>query len=186
MNFKNINKISLIGGPSTGKSTLAENMGRKLNLPIIHMDGINYDPGWVQVDKEKRDNIIRKHISEPKWLMEGTYTSTLKERLEKSDLVIFLDYSTATKLKGIFQRTIEYRGKERKDIPGCKEKMEWDFVKFTLQWNKKKRGKIVQTLNELEKEKVIIFKNRRQLNKWYKEEFGESVRTDYLKNNIKM
>lgn len=44
MNFENINKISLIGGPSTGKSTLAENMGRKLNLPIIHMDGLNYEP----------------------------------------------------------------------------------------------------------------------------------------------
>lgn len=181
MNFENIKKISLIGGPSTGKSTLAENMGRKLHLPIIHMDGINYEPGWIQVDKEKRDTIIRNYIENPEWIMEGTYTSTLKERLEKSDLVIFLDYSTFIKMKGIFQRTIEYRGKERKDIPGCKEKMEWNFIKFTLQWNKKKRGKIINILNGLEENKVIIFKTRKELNNWYEKNFNDKVKTNYLK-----
>ena len=40
--FVNVNKISIIGGPGTVKSTLANNLGKELNLPVYHLDGIHY------------------------------------------------------------------------------------------------------------------------------------------------
>ena len=32
----NVKRISIIGGPGTGKSTLANNLGRELELAIYH------------------------------------------------------------------------------------------------------------------------------------------------------
>ena len=35
-----LKKVSIIGGPGTGKSTLANNIGKVLDVPIYHLDGI--------------------------------------------------------------------------------------------------------------------------------------------------
>ena len=44
----------------------------------------------------------------------GQYVSQeLKQRLEKSDLIIWLDYSTCTQLKGVVKRFLKNPGKEK-------------------------------------------------------------------------
>ena len=58
ISVKNISKIAIIGGPGTGKSTLANNLGKELNLPICHLDGIHHLANWVPRHKEERDKII--------------------------------------------------------------------------------------------------------------------------------
>ena len=172
----NVNKISIIGGPGTGKSTLANNIGKELNLPIHHLDGANYKPNWVQVDKKERDENILKIADGESWVIDGTYKATLEERIGKSDLVIFLDYSTPAKVKGVFSRYIKGRGKEKKEIPGCNEKMDWEFFNHTIHWNKKQRKLINDTLEKNKDKEIMIFKNRTNLNRWYKSEFNKKIK----------
>lgn len=172
---KNTSKISIIGGPGTGKSTLANNLGKELNLPIYHLDGINYLEKWEIRDKKERDKIILEKINGDKWVMDGTYRSTLESRIKKSDMIIFLNYSTLAKLKGIFSRYLKNKGKEREDISGCKEKMTLDYIKMTIIWNKTKRNMINQVLEKHEDKQIRIFKNRRELNKWYEMNFNKKI-----------
>lgn len=173
--IKNVNKISIIGGPGTGKSTLANNLGKELKLPVYHLDGIHHLEDWKIRDKEERDKIILDIVNQSKWVIDGTYKTTLEERLQKSDMIIFLSYSTIARLKGIFSRYFKIKGKERPEIPGCKEKMEWKFIKFTMNWNKTKRNTIDEVLERNKDKKIIVFKNRRKLNKWYQEEFDKKI-----------
>ena len=56
--MENNSKIAIIGGPGTAKSTLANNLGKELNLPIYHLDGIHHLANWVPRDKEERDNAV--------------------------------------------------------------------------------------------------------------------------------
>lgn len=173
--LENIHKIAIIGGPGTGKSTLAKNLGKQLNLTVYHIDGIHHLKNWVKRDPKERDKIILEKTNEPKWIIDGTYKSTLEIRVQKADLTIFLNYSTMAKVKGILSRYIKIRGKERKEIPGCKEKMDLEFIKFTINWNKTK-GKFVKEIIDRNKEKnIMVFKNRTQLNKWYEKEFSEKM-----------
>ena len=133
---ENIKKISIIGGPGTGKSTLANNLENELNIPVYHIDAINYLENWNTRDKKQRDEIILNKINQSSWIMDGTYRSTLKERVEQADLVIFLNYSKFARIKGILSRCLKNRGKEKTDIPGCKERMTFTFLKFTFNWEK--------------------------------------------------
>lgn len=169
------NRISIIGGSGTGKTTLATNLGTELNLPIYHIDGIHHLKNWEKRDKQERDQIVLEKIQENKWVIDGTYRTTLKKRLEKSDLVIYLDYSTFAQLKGVLGRYIKNHGKEKKEIPGCKEKMSLEFFLWVLHWRKNKRADIIQVINEIDNKKVIVFRKRKELNRWYQKEFGKEM-----------
>lgn len=162
------NCISIIGGSGSGKSTLCSILSKELNLPAIHLDGINFDSNWVEIDKSKRDNIIADKALEDKWIIDGNYTKTLKNRLERADLIIWLDYSTFALLKGVLKRFFKGINKERPEIPGCKERFNFNFIKYVITYNKKKRYIIVENLADIPKEKVLIFKNQKKLNKWLK------------------
>lgn len=163
------NRISIVGGSGSGKSTLCNILSKKLNLPAIHLDSINFNPNWIEIDKSERDKIIFSKALEDKWIIDGNYTKTLKERFERADLIIWLDYSTFALLKGIFKRFLQTRNKEREEIPGCKERLNFDFVKYVVTYNKKKRPIIEDYLKDIPKDKFLVFKKQKNLNNWLKD-----------------
>ena len=55
----------------------------------------------------ERDNIIKDKTNEDKWIIDGNYNNTIRERFNKADLIIWLDYSTYMQLKGIFKRFLK-------------------------------------------------------------------------------
>ena len=44
-------RIIIIGKPGSGKSTLALKLGKKLDLPVVHIDKIYWTEGWVKKNK---------------------------------------------------------------------------------------------------------------------------------------
>ena len=165
----NYNRISIVGGSGSGKSTLCNILSKELNLPAIHLDAINFNANWVEIDKDERDKIISTKSEEEKWIIDGNYNKTLKERFDKADLIIWLDYSTFMQLKGVLKRYFKTRNNERLEIPGCKERLDFNFIKYVATYNKKKRHVIVDYLKDVPKEKVLIFKRQKDLNKWLNE-----------------
>ena len=101
------NRISIVGGSGSGKSTLANILSEELKLPAVHLDAINYISNWVEIDKDERDKIISNKSAEDKWIIDGNYNKTLKERLDKADLVIWLDYSSFAHIRGVLKRIIK-------------------------------------------------------------------------------
>ena len=47
--------------------------------------------------------------------------------------------------------------------------------KSTFNWEKTNKKYIYEILEKYKNKRVIIFKNRRKLNKWYEEKFGEKI-----------
>lgn len=41
-------RVMIVGGPGSGKSTLTRSVGAKLKLPVFHMDQIHWQENWVE------------------------------------------------------------------------------------------------------------------------------------------
>ena len=59
------------------------------------------------------------------------------------------------------------------------ERLDFTFIRYVLTYNKKKRPVIVEYLKNIPKEKVLVFKKQKDLNKWLKEFTGND---DVLEN----
>ncbi|MDL2215669.1 hypothetical protein LJB77_01130, partial [Ruminococcaceae bacterium OttesenSCG-928-N02] len=96
------------------------------------------------------------------WIMDGNYSNTLQVRLARADTAIFLDYPRIVCLLGVLKRWLANVGRTRADMaPGCPEKLDWEFIQWVWNFNKRSRR---QTLGALAgfNGRVYVFKSRRQ------------------------
>lgn len=155
------NRVAVIGGPGSGKTTLSDKLSKLWNIPVTHIDGIHHLPNWQIRDKNERDAMILDIVKNEKWIIDGNYKATLQKRLEAADLVIWLDYPTRTMIKGILKRYLSHPGKEKAEIPGCNEKMDFTFFFYTLNYRKIKDILLQILLNNLILLKLLFLTNKK-------------------------
>ena len=161
-------KIVIIGYSGSGKSTLAKILGKHYNIPVLHLDSVNFKPGWEMRPKEEFNQIVHDFMNvNSSWVIEGNYHKVANDRFELADQIIFLNYNRFTCLNGVLKRYKCYKGKSRPDMAeGCEEKIDFEFVKWVLfeGRTKQRRNRLKNyALNHLN---GIIFKNRKQLKKY--------------------
>lgn len=160
-------RIVIIGCGGAGKSTLARQLGEKLDIPVVHLDKLFWRPGWVQVSREEFDKLHRDAIAQDRWIIDGNFDRTMEERIQRSDTVIYLDFSRIACLMGVCKRVLTTYGKVRPDMgEGCPERIDWEFLKWVWDFNKNKREKNYRLLNEAEGKETIVLKNRRAVKKF--------------------
>jgi adenylate kinase family enzyme len=130
-------RVAIIGSPGAGKSTFARKLGERLNIPVIHLDKLYWQPGWVEPDPNSWRETLTHAMGAECWIMDGHYGSTLDLRLAVADTVILLDFSRAVCLRRVFTRVLHTWGRNREDMgPGCYEKVDWEFIKFIWNFNR--------------------------------------------------
>jgi len=50
-------KVAIIGCPGSGKSKLALQLHKNLQIPLYHLDQYFWKPGWKKPDSQKFDKI---------------------------------------------------------------------------------------------------------------------------------
>ena len=164
-----MNKILIVGSPGSGKSTLAKILGDTLNLRIVYLDTFYWKAGWITRDHEEYLKLEEEALLGDRWVIDGNYRSTLDKRLSYADTVIFLDYKRWICIFSIFKRFFKYRKQERDSITkGCPEKIDKAFFLWAWRFNKNIRPLIYQKINSCKNVNILIFKNRKSLNRFIK------------------
>lgn len=160
-------RIVIIGCGGAGKSTLAQQLGQKLDIPVVHLDKLFWTPGWVSLKPEEFDPIVVAELEKEAWIMDGNFNRTLPARLEKCDTVIYLDFNRFTCLMGVAKRILTTYGKVRPDMgEGCPERIDWDFLKWVWNFNKNKRQGNYDLIAQFPDVKLIVLKNRREVKRF--------------------
>ena len=70
---------------------MATAIGRRLQLPVVHLDLHFWQPGWVAPAAEQWLDTQRSLLAGDSWVADGNYSDTLPLRLQLADTVVVLD-----------------------------------------------------------------------------------------------
>ncbi|MFD0618160.1 DNA topology modulation protein [Paenibacillus sp. GCM10027629] len=160
-----MNRILIIGCPGSGKSTLSQQLGGILSLPVIHLDRYYWKPNWVPTPKDEWGQFLVDATEQDQWILDGNYIGTLDLRLQHADAVIFLDMPRYLCIYRIIKRRIQYQGRTRPDLnEDCPEKLDGSFIRWVWNYNKQTRQQVLQRLEGLDSSKrIFVLKNRRDV-----------------------
>ncbi|GMU19703.1 MAG: hypothetical protein AMXMBFR12_08950 [Candidatus Babeliales bacterium] len=165
--MKSSKRITIIGNAGSGKSTLAQRLHAITKLPIYHLDQYFWKPGWQHPDPAEYKIIHDSICDKDEWIIDGMNLRVLEHRIQRADIIIFLDIPRSQCFTNIFKRTWHYYGRQTpSSAPGCSERFNWEFFKFLKWvWDFKKRypHKIMGILNQHSDKEVYILKSRKEI-----------------------
>lgn len=153
-------KIAIIGCAGSGKTTLAFELAARFNLPLYHLDTYQWLPGWQKVDREEFTQAYHALCDLPTWIIEGSAMSLLAYRIEKADVVIFLDVPRYTCIWRVIKRSVLHWNRE---IPGspkdCKQRIFsfafLEFLKWIWYFNARYKATILSLLEQAKATKKV-------------------------------
>ena len=128
-------KIAILGFSGCGKSTLARLLGEKHQLPVLHLDSVHFEAGWVEKERSVELAEVQAFLdSHDGWVIDGNYSNLEQQRrLAEADQIILLELNRFICLWRVLKRWLSYRGSTRPDMAAdCNEKIDGEFLRWVL------------------------------------------------------
>lgn len=150
-------RICLLGPSNSGKSTLAEAISRKQGLPAVHLDQLYHTP-YTDWEPRPEAEFLRLHqqtIQQEKWIIEGNYTRSLGQRLDRATGFILLDASTITSLFRYLRRTW-WEHDRRGGLEGGKDSVKWRMIHHIVGVTRSNRRRYAEMFERIDLPKVKL------------------------------
>ncbi|KAA0948474.1 adenylate kinase [Sporosarcina sp. ANT_H38] len=159
-------KVLIIGCSGAGKSTLSRKLAMRWGLPLHHLDVLYWNEGWMPTPKQEFRKLLKDVITQPEWIVDGNFDSSLEMRAHYADLIIFLDFPNWLCLSRVTKRFWSYRGQTRPDMAqGCPEKIDMKFVRWIWRYPKDARPGVLEILQKA-KADVVLLKTSVEVERW--------------------
>lgn len=176
-------RIVIVGTTSSGKSTLAERLAKKINADFIELDALHWEPNWkeaeLEVFRERVETATRSRsaLSEVEgWIVAGNYHVVRDLIWPKAEAVIWLDYSFPLVFWRLLVRTIRRSVFQEELWNGNVEKFWWHLKLwsgeslfhwlFKTYWRRKREYPMLLALPEHSHLKLIRFKSPKETEEW--------------------
>lgn len=126
-------RIAILGPSSTGKSTLAAAIGRKLGVSPVHLDQFRFEPhsDWQQRPDGEFFRLHDEAILADGWVMDGNYSKVLPQRLARATgLILTADNRWASLLR-YFRRSLLERERAGA-LEGARDSIKWDMIHWIM------------------------------------------------------
>lgn len=158
MEKRGMERILLIGSPGAGKSTLARSIQPLTGLPLYYLDQLFWNADRTTVSREVFQQRLQKVLDEDTWIIDGNYSRTMEERIQRCDTVIFLDYPVEVCLAGARERV----GTVRPDMPWIEEETDPEFLDLIRDFPTRSRPEILDLLAKYPEKKILVFHTREE------------------------
>ena len=101
-------RIMVLGLTNAGKSTLTVALSAKLDVPAVHLDQLRHQPNtnWLERSDAEFAALHDEAILGEAWVIDGSYSKVMPQRLARATGIIVLTDSLATRYPRYFTRTL--------------------------------------------------------------------------------
>lgn len=156
-------KIAILGYTGAGKSTLARKIGEKYNVPVLHLDKVNYNKNWKASEAKE---IVDDFLENDAWVIDGNYSKSEQDRrFKEADKIIFLDFPRSVCFHRAYKKYCENKENKRKDVANVyEEKFDFEIIKWILfEGRNKEHKQKFKNICDTYSQKVVICKNTKEV-----------------------
>jgi adenylate kinase family enzyme len=105
-----VRRVNVKGTSGSGKTTFAQELARRLDLPFVELDALHHGPDWYQPAAEEfRARVLEALAQLPNgWVIDGNYEAKLGDTvIGPADTIVWLDLPLTLKLRRVGRRTRE-------------------------------------------------------------------------------
>jgi adenylate kinase family enzyme len=99
-------RICVIGVTGSGKSTVAAALAQRLDLPLVELDALHWDPNWTEAPSAVFLERVRTAVSGKRWVVDGNYSIVRGLTVERADTIIWLDLPFFETFRRLLARTL--------------------------------------------------------------------------------
>ncbi len=124
-------RVIVVGCQGSGKTTFALKLGRKLGLPVVHLDVLYWRPGWTESDTPSFRARVLEAIAGDGWVVDGSFSGVAFDlTLARADLLIVIERPRWLCLWRVLWRSLFARRGQRPDLPeGCPEQIDFGLLR---------------------------------------------------------
>jgi adenylate kinase family enzyme/GNAT superfamily N-acetyltransferase len=146
-------RISLVGAPGSGKTTLGRQLAVTLGVPFIELDGILHQPGWTDLTSDEFRARVAEAIAVEGWVVDGNYGQVQDLVWGRADTVLWLDLPRRVVMLRVVLRTIR-RALTREELwNGNREPLSnfyrWDPERNIMRWTWVKYPEYVERYSQV-------------------------------------
>ncbi|WP_195269080.1 DNA topology modulation protein FlaR [Eubacterium sp. 1001713B170207_170306_E7] len=159
-------KIAVIGYSGAGKSTLAKKLGEALDCPVLHLDKVNFLPGWQERDRDEAREMVASFMAQDSWIIDGNYGELhLDRRMAEADKIIMLCLPRRVCFPRAYMRYRSSKNQVRDSMAdGCEEKFDYVFARWILKDGRSKRHRNwYRGLQEKDPRRVYLCRSHRDV-----------------------
>ena len=147
----------MLGPSGSGKSTLAQAIGDARGLPVVHLDQYRHLEGtqWELRPDEEFAQLHDDAVATERWVIDGSYSKLMPQRLARATGVILLDISTARSLARYVRRTLT-PGPRAGGLEGTRDTLSWEMVHYITVHTRPNRHRRRELFARLEIPKVLL------------------------------
>lgn len=130
-------RVAVIGGSCSGKTTVARELSRRLDVPHIELDALHHDAGWNEAPAELLQQRVRAAIASAPdgWVVDGNYYGKLGSLvIDQADTVVWLDVPYTVAIRRVLWRTCSRLVCRTELWNGNRERLRDTFGRNSIVW----------------------------------------------------
>ena len=156
-----MNRVAVIGNAGGGKTTLSRLLGDAFELPVHHVDSIQYQSGWLRTPVAECDSSLDELAAGDRWIIDGFGSDdVIERRLRAADTVVFVDFPLSVHYWWACKRQWKSRRRQRQELPeNCPEftlNYSWKLVRVMWRVHRHYRRWFARLVHELPND-VTVF-----------------------------
>ncbi len=100
-----LGRVVVVGVSGSGKTSLAQYLGRRLAVPHIECDALFWGPGWQPIPRDDFRGRVAAAMDAPAWVIDGNYSSVRDLVWPRATALVWLDYPLPLVLWRLARRT---------------------------------------------------------------------------------
>jgi adenylate kinase family enzyme len=133
-----VRRISVVGTPGAGKSTVARELARNLGVPFVELDGIFHQPDWAPLAADEFRRRVAEVTAGDAWVIDGNYSDVRPLVWARADTVLWIDLPRMVVMRRLIWRTLRRAAFRVELWNGNRERwanfFTWDPERSVISW----------------------------------------------------